>query len=39
MYKRSGAKVTEVKASHLVYISQPLAVAKVIEQAARGATN
>jgi pimeloyl-ACP methyl ester carboxylesterase len=35
MYKRSGAKVTEIKASHLVYISQPRAVAKVIEQAAR----
>jgi pimeloyl-ACP methyl ester carboxylesterase len=35
MYKRSGAKVTEVNASHLVYISQPGAVAKVIEQAAR----
>src|SRR5215470_5127324 len=31
MYKRSGAKVTEIKASHLVYVSQPRAVAKVIE--------
>jgi pimeloyl-ACP methyl ester carboxylesterase len=39
MYKRSGAKVTEIKASHLAYISQPRAVAKVIEQAARAATN
>lgn len=37
MYKRSGATVTEIKASHLVYISQPRAVAKVIEQAARAA--
>lgn len=37
MYRRSGAKVTEIKASHLVYVSQPRAVAKVIEQAARAA--
>ena len=37
MYKRSGAKVTEIKASHLVYVSQPRAVARVIEQAARAA--
>jgi pimeloyl-ACP methyl ester carboxylesterase len=35
MYKRSGAKITEIKASHLVYISQPGAVASVIERAAR----
>ena len=28
MYKRSGAKVSEVKASHLVYISHPDAVAR-----------
>jgi pimeloyl-ACP methyl ester carboxylesterase len=35
MYKRSGAKMTEIKASHLVYISQPGAVASVIERAAR----
>jgi pimeloyl-ACP methyl ester carboxylesterase len=34
MYKRSGAKTTEIKANHLVYISQPDAVAKVIETAA-----
>ena len=34
MYKRSGAKITEIKASHLVYISQPDAVASVIETAA-----
>ncbi|HKX08747.1 MAG TPA: alpha/beta hydrolase [Stellaceae bacterium] len=37
MYKRSGAAVTEIKASHLVYVSQPRAVAKMIEQAARAA--
>ncbi|WP_017478984.1 alpha/beta fold hydrolase [Pseudomonas sp. PAMC 26793] len=34
MYKRAGSKVTEIKASHSVYISQPEAVAKVIEDAA-----
>lgn len=34
MYKRSGAKVTEIEASHLVYISRPAAVANVIESAA-----
>jgi len=34
MYKRAGAKVTDIKASHAVYISQPEAVAKVIEEAA-----
>jgi pimeloyl-ACP methyl ester carboxylesterase len=34
MYKRAGSKVTEIKASHIVYISQPEAVAKVIEEAA-----
>ncbi|KPA88843.1 MULTISPECIES: alpha/beta fold hydrolase [Pseudomonas] len=37
MYKRAGSKVTEIKASHTVYISQPEAVAKVIEQAALNA--
>ena len=31
MYKRSGAKVTELAASHAVFISQLDAVAKVIE--------
>ena len=35
MYKRSGAHVTEIRGSHLVYISQPRAVARVIEKAAR----
>ncbi|SEF07164.1 Pimeloyl-ACP methyl ester carboxylesterase [Rhizobiales bacterium GAS188] len=35
MYQRSGAKVTEVSASHAVFISQPDAVARVIEAAAK----
>jgi pimeloyl-ACP methyl ester carboxylesterase len=35
MYQRAGSKITEIKASHLVYVSQPDAVAKVIEDAAR----
>lgn len=35
MYKRAGSKVTEVKASHAVYISQPEEVAKVIIDAAQ----
>ena len=35
MYQRSGAKVTEVNASHAVFASQPAAVARVIEEAAR----
>jgi pimeloyl-ACP methyl ester carboxylesterase len=37
MYARAKAKVTEVKASHAVLISQPRAVALVIKQAAREA--
>ncbi|NYE62934.1 pimeloyl-ACP methyl ester carboxylesterase [Duganella sp. 1224] len=36
MYQRAGAKVTEVKGSHLTYISQPDQVAKVIDDAAHG---
>lgn len=35
MYARSGAKVTEVKASHMVYISHPNDVAKVIMDAVK----
>jgi pimeloyl-ACP methyl ester carboxylesterase len=35
MYKRSGATMTEIEASHLVYVSHPGAVASVIERAAR----
>lgn len=34
MYARAGSRVSEIKASHAVYISQPEAVAKVIEEAA-----
>jgi pimeloyl-ACP methyl ester carboxylesterase len=37
MYKRSGAKVTEIDASHAVFISQPQAVVDVIEEAAKNA--
>jgi pimeloyl-ACP methyl ester carboxylesterase len=37
MYARSHAVTTEIVASHAVYISQPAAVAKVIEQAAAAA--
>jgi pimeloyl-ACP methyl ester carboxylesterase len=35
MYQRSGAKVTEVGASHAVFASQPDAVARVVEAAAK----
>jgi pimeloyl-ACP methyl ester carboxylesterase len=35
--KRAGATVVEVKGSHAVYVSQPQAVIKLIEQAAKGA--
>ena len=34
MYKRSGSLTTEIASSHAVYMSQPRAVAAVIEQAA-----
>ena len=37
MYQRSGSKVTEVDASHAVFISQPAMVAQVIETAAETA--
>jgi hypothetical protein len=36
MGTRAGATVTEIKASHSVYISHPQAVIKTIEQAAKG---
>lgn len=36
MGKRAGGKVTEIKGSHVTFISQPEAVAKVIEDAAKG---
>ena len=35
MYKRSNTKVTEIKGSHCVYISQPQKVAAVIVEAAQ----
>jgi len=37
MYTRSGARITEIEAGHLVYLSHPAAVARVIETAARSA--
>src|SRR6195256_522842 len=37
MSKRIGATVVEVKGSHAVYVSQPKAVAALIEKAAQGA--
>jgi pimeloyl-ACP methyl ester carboxylesterase len=37
MSKRANSSVVEVKGSHAVYVSQPGAVAKLIEEAARGA--
>ena len=36
MSKRAGSTVVEVKASHSVYVSQPQAVASLIEKAAKG---
>lgn len=39
MYARSNSVTKEIVASHAVYISQPQAVAKVIEQAAAAATS
>src|ERR1700754_2667309 len=36
MYKRSNTKATEVKGSHVIFMSQPRAVADVIEMAAKG---
>lgn len=35
MYKNAGSKVTEVKGSHAIYVSQPKAIANVIEAAAK----
>jgi pimeloyl-ACP methyl ester carboxylesterase len=37
MSKRAGSKVVEVKGSHAIYVSQPGAVADLIEQAAKNA--
>ena len=36
MSKRAGSTVLEVKGSHSVYVSQPQAVASLIETAAKG---
>jgi pimeloyl-ACP methyl ester carboxylesterase len=36
MSKRAGSSVVEVKGSHAIYVSQPQAVASLIERAARG---
>jgi hypothetical protein len=35
MAKRAGSIVVEVKGSHAIYVSQPEAVARIIEQAAK----
>jgi pimeloyl-ACP methyl ester carboxylesterase len=37
MSKRAGSTVVEVKGSHAIYVSQPEAVARIIEEAAKGA--
>jgi pimeloyl-ACP methyl ester carboxylesterase len=37
MSERAGSKVVEVAGSHAIYVSQPNAVAKLIEEAAKGA--
>ena len=34
--KRAGAEITELEASHSVYVSPPEAVASIIEKAAHG---
>ncbi len=39
MSKRAGSTVVEVKASHAVYVSQPQAVASLIEKAAKDAAS
>jgi pimeloyl-ACP methyl ester carboxylesterase len=37
MAKRAGSKMSEIRASHSVYVSQPFAVSTLIEKAAEGA--
>jgi len=39
MSKRAGSKVVEVRGSHAIYVSQPRAVASLIEEAATAAKN
>ena len=36
MYKRSNTKATDVKGSHVIFMSQPDAVAEVIQLASNG---
>jgi hypothetical protein len=36
MAKRAGSTIVEIKGSHAIYVSQPAAVAALIEQAANG---
>ena len=36
MSKRAGATVVEAKGSHAIYVSQPQAVASLIQKAAKG---
>jgi len=36
MAKRAGSAIVEVKGSHAIYVSQPKAVADIIEKAAHG---
>jgi len=36
MSKRAGSTVVEVKGSHAIFVSQPQAVASLIEKAAKG---
>ncbi|WP_218565091.1 MULTISPECIES: alpha/beta hydrolase [unclassified Pseudomonas] len=38
MAARAGSKTVEIKGSHAVYVSQPQAVAKLIEEAANGSS-
>jgi hypothetical protein len=38
MSKRAGSTVVEAKGSHAIYVSQPEAVASLIEQAANSVT-
>ena len=38
MYQRSNSRISKIKGSHAVYVSQPEAVAKVIIEAAENAT-
>lgn len=39
MYKRSNTKITEIKGSHVVFMSQPEKVANVITEAAKSVSN